>query len=48
MCKYILIDAKLKPVKRGVKNRADWKKSNEEAKVLIGLKCSLRVRKEES
>jgi hypothetical protein len=48
VCKQILIDGKLKPGKRGVKNRADWKKSNEEAKVRIGLKCRLRIRKEES
>jgi hypothetical protein len=45
MCANTLTDAKLKPGKRGVKNRADWKKSNEEAKVLIGLKCGLTVRR---
>jgi hypothetical protein len=48
VCKHILIDAISKPGKRGVKNRAGWKKSNEEAKVLIELMCHLRVRKEES
>ena len=44
MCKQILIGAKLKPGKKGVKNRVDWKKFNEQVKVLIGLKCRLRVK----
>jgi hypothetical protein len=38
-------NAELKPEKRGVKKRDDWKKANEEAKVLIGLKCRLRVKR---
>jgi hypothetical protein len=33
----ILIDAKLKTVKRGKKHRADWEKSIEKAEVHIGL-----------
>jgi hypothetical protein len=35
--KQILIDAKLKNVKRGVRKKYDWEKSIKKAKVHIGL-----------
>jgi hypothetical protein len=35
--KQILIDAKLKTVKRGMRKKYDWEKSIKKAKVYIGL-----------
>ena len=46
--KQILIKGKLQKLEREVRNRADWEKSIQEAKVCIGLQCHpRRIRRSE-